>query len=131
MTVLPAPSVGAFVDPVGTSVFVSAVRWIEAVLMGPVATSIAVMAVASVGLLMLSGRVNIRRGTSVILGCFILFGAATIAQGLRGAASAVTGGGSNPPVNVVPPGPQSMLAPPPPEEPVEVTDPYAGASFRR
>lgn len=130
MTVLPAPSVDAFVDPVGTSVFVSAARWIEAVLMGPVATSIAVMAVASVGLLMLSGRVNIRRGASVILGCFILFGAATIAQGLRGAASAVTRGGSSQPVNVIAPTPQVVLEPPS-EEPVEVMDPYAGASFRR
>lgn len=130
MTVLPAPSVGAFVDPVGSSVFLSAARWIESVLMGPVATSIAVMAVASVGLLMLSGRVNIRRGASVILGCFILFGAATIAQGLRGAASAVAGSGASQPVNVVPPAPQVVLAPPP-EEPIEVTDPYAGASFRR
>ena len=54
------------------------------------ATSIAVIAVASIGLLMLSGRVRMRRGATVILGCFILFGVATIAQGFRAAATSLS-----------------------------------------
>jgi type IV secretion system protein VirB2 len=38
-----------------------------------------------VGFLMLSGRMNWRFGATVILGCFILFGAATIVGGIRAA----------------------------------------------
>jgi len=39
---------------------------------------VAVIAVASVGFLMLTGRINWRYGAVVILGCFILFGAAMV-----------------------------------------------------
>lgn len=106
----------------------ASVRWIEALLLGPLATSIAVVAVASVGLLMLAGRINLRRGATVIIGCFILFGAASIAQGLRGASAAVSGNAT-----------MENLPPPPPPEPLTVTpespappsDPYAGAAIRR
>ena len=47
----------------------------------------AVIAVASVGLLMLTGRINWRYGATVILGCFILFGAASIVAGIQSTAS--------------------------------------------
>ncbi|WP_269514075.1 TrbC/VirB2 family protein [Brevundimonas subvibrioides] len=120
----PASAVAGTGEP---SVFLAAVEWVQAVLLGPIATSLAVVAVASVGLLMSSGRINVRRGATVIVGCFILFGAATIAQGLRGlAASAV--GGEPPPVTVVTAAP---LALPAPESPPTLDDPYAGASVRR
>jgi len=56
-------------------------------LLGTVATVIAVIAVASVGLLMLTGRMNWRYGATVILGCFILFGAASIVGGIQSASS--------------------------------------------
>ena len=74
-------------DPAGSSVIVSAVRWLEGTLLGTIATVVAVIAVASVGLLMLTGRINWRYGATVILGCFILFGAASIVAGIQSTAS--------------------------------------------
>ena len=55
-------------------------------LLGTVATTVAVIAVAMVGFMMLTGRMNWRYGAVVILGCFILFGAASIVGGIRAAA---------------------------------------------
>jgi type IV secretion system protein VirB2 len=74
-------------DPAGSGVLVSAVRWLEGTLLGTVATVVAVIAVASVGFLMLTGRLNWRYGATVILGCFILFGAASIVAGIQSTAS--------------------------------------------
>jgi type IV secretion system protein VirB2 len=74
-------------DPAGSGVIVSAVRWLEGTLLGTIATVVAVIAVASVGLLMLTGRINWRYGATVILGCFILFGAASIVAGIQSTAS--------------------------------------------
>lgn len=79
-----AQSVG---DPEGSGVIVNAVTWLEGTLLGTVATVVAVIAVASVGFMMLTGRINWRHGATVILGCFILFGAASIVAGLRAAAT--------------------------------------------
>lgn len=124
------PSPPLFRDPGGADVFLPAAHWVEAVLLGPVATSIAVMAVASVGLLMLSGRVNVRRGAVVIVGCFILFGAATIAQGLRGAVTSFTGASGSQSVRAPPALPAELLSPPA-NEAAASADPYAGASIRR
>jgi type IV secretion system protein VirB2 len=76
----------AMADPAGSGVIVSAVRWLEGTLLGTIATVVAVIAVASVGLLMLTGRINWRYGATVILGCFILFGAASIVAGIQSTA---------------------------------------------
>lgn len=130
MTVLLASSAHVPSDPIEASVFLSAASWVEAVLLGPVATSIAVMAVGSIGLLMLSGRVRIRRGATVILGCFILFGAASIAQGLRGVATSLADTPAPQPV-LAKAGPPIALLPPPPQDLEPPPDPYAGASIRR
>jgi type IV secretion system protein VirB2 len=73
-------------DPAGSGVIVAAVRWLEGTLLGTIATVVAVIAVASVGLLMLTGRINWRYGATVILGCFILFGAASIVAGIQSTA---------------------------------------------
>lgn len=70
-------------DPAGSGAIVGAVRWLQGTLLGTVATVAAVVAVAVVGLMMLSGRINWRYGATVILGCFILFGAASIVAGIR------------------------------------------------
>ena len=51
--------------------------------MGTVATVAAVIAIAACGFMMLTGRMNWRYGATVILGCFILFGAASIVAGIR------------------------------------------------
>ncbi len=74
-------------DPAGSGVIIGAVNWLQGTLMGTVATVAAVIAVAAVGFMMLTGRINWRHGAVVILGCFILFGAASIVAGIRAAAT--------------------------------------------
>jgi type IV secretion system protein VirB2 len=74
-------------DPQGSGAIIGAVNWLQGTLLGTVATVVAVIAVASVGFLMLTGRINWRHGATVILGCFILFGAASIVAGIRAAAA--------------------------------------------
>jgi len=73
-------------DPAGSGAIVSAVGWLQGTLLGTVATVVAVIAVACVGFMMLTGRINWRHGATVILGCFILFGAASIVGGIQSAA---------------------------------------------
>lgn len=73
-------------DPQGSGPIVSAVQWLQGTLLGTIATVLAVIAVACVGLLMLTGRINWRYGAVVILGCFILFGAVSIVAGIRSTA---------------------------------------------
>jgi type IV secretion system protein VirB2 len=82
-----AAAQGSLADPAGSGVIVAAVRWLEGTLLGTIATVVAVIAVASVGFLMLTGRINWRYGATVILGCFILFGAASIVAGIQSTAS--------------------------------------------
>lgn len=112
------------------NVLLAAARWIEALLLGPLATSVAVISIASVGLLMLSGRVNVRRGLTAIVGCFILFGAGAIAEGLRGGVAMVAGDAPAPSLSLQEPQTlEPLLAAP---APVQTTsDPYAGAALRR
>lgn len=74
-------------DPAGSGVFVSAVNWLQGTLLGTVATVAAVIAVATVGFMMLTGRINWRHGATVILGCFVLFGAASIVAGIQSTAT--------------------------------------------
>jgi type IV secretion system protein VirB2 len=74
-------------NPEGSGVIVRAVQWLQGTLLGTIATVVAVIAVASVGFLMLTGRINWRYGATVILGCFILFGAASIVAGIQSTAS--------------------------------------------
>ncbi|NIJ20016.1 type IV secretory pathway VirB2 component (pilin) [Sphingomonas naasensis] len=71
-------------EPTGQSALNAAVRWLEGTLLGTVATTIAVLAVASVGYGALTGRIDLRRGATVVIGCFVLFGASSIAAGLQG-----------------------------------------------
>jgi type IV secretion system protein VirB2 len=75
------------VDPQGSGVITNAMRWIQGTLLGSFATAAAVIAIAVVGFLMLSGRINWRHGAIVILGCFILFGAASIVAGIQATAT--------------------------------------------
>ena len=85
---LAAPALaGIPADPAGSGVIVGAVNWLQGTLLGTVATVAAVIAVAAVGFMMLTGRINWRHGAVVILGCFILFGAASIVAGIRAAAA--------------------------------------------
>ena len=70
-------------DPQGSGPIVAALSWLQGTLLGNVATAIAVMAVAAVGFMMLTGRLNWRFGATVVIGCFILFGAASIVAGIQ------------------------------------------------
>ena len=79
----------AQLDPAGSNVILSAVTWLQGTLLGNVATALAVIAVGATGLLMLTGRIDWRRGATVILGCFIVFGAAAIVAGIKSVASGV------------------------------------------
>ncbi len=86
---LSAPAVAAGqVDPQGSGPIVSALLWLQGTLLGNVATAVAVIAVAMVGFMMLTGRMNWRFGATVIIGCFILFGSAAIVSGIQTAAVA-------------------------------------------
>jgi type IV secretion system protein VirB2 len=75
-------------DPQGSGPIVAALMWLQGTLLGNVATAVAVIAVAMVGFMMLTGRMNWRFGATVIVGCFILFGSAAIVSGIQSAAAA-------------------------------------------
>ncbi len=74
-------------NPQGSGPIVNAMEWMQGTLLGNVATTAAVIAVAVVGLMMLTGRMNWRFGATVIVGCFILFGATAIVSGIQATAS--------------------------------------------
>lgn len=100
----------------------SALHWVEGVLVGSVGSTIAIIAVGLTGFALLSGRMPFRHGASVVLGCFILFGAPAIAKGLLDLGFVSSG-----PVSISPP---SVILPPPlpSKAPQPNYDPYAGAS---
>ena len=89
---LPWPSLAfgqvVHADPAGSGPIVAALSWLQGTLLGNVATAVAVMAVAAVGFMMLTGRMNWRFGATVIIGCFVLFGAGAIVSGIQSAAGA-------------------------------------------
>lgn len=113
-------------DPIGSSPLVAAVLWVEGTTTGTAATIVALLAVAGVGMAMLAGRIHVRRGATVILGCFILFGAPGIAAGILNAVRGGSDPGRSPPSPIE----QSPLASvPKPAAPSAGYDPYAGASL--
>jgi len=77
--------------PPGSGPILGAVNWVRGTMEGGIATAVAVIAVAFVGFMMLTGRLNWKHGITVIIGCFILFGAATIVGGIQSAAQASAG----------------------------------------
>jgi hypothetical protein len=89
----------------------------------------ALLAIASIGFLMLSGRVDVRRSAGIILGCFIIFGASTIAAGIH---AAISGGENAAPLpKLKPPSYYPPASPAVPQSVPAATDPYAGAAVRR
>lgn len=113
-----------FGGPQSAGALVGAVEWLQETLLGTLAATVAVIAVAAVGFGMLWGRIDLRRGATVIAGCFILFGASNIAAGILNAA----GGEAPAYAGVAEVAGQSPLPPPPPPAPPSGYDPYAGAS---
>lgn len=96
----------------------SALQWMVGVLYGPFGTTIAVLAIALLGALMLQGRMPVKRGVQMVLGLFLFFGGASLAEVFVGQA----------------PGPSVATLPPNEEMPLlatenrDVFDPYAGAA---
>lgn len=76
-------------DPAGSSPILAALEWVQGTMLGNVATTAAVIAVAVVGFMMLTGRIEWRRGLTVIVGCFIIFGAVSIVAGIQAVAGGV------------------------------------------
>lgn len=103
------------------SAVLSTAHWLEGLLLGGLGTSIAVLAVAGLGLSMLQGRLPVRHGLRVVLGLFILFGAPLIASGLADIGSH-DGPASAPLASAAAP----QFTRPPSVRPN--SDPYAGAS---
>lgn len=111
-------------DASSGSVLGPAADWLSGTLLGSVAISLCVIAIACVGLLLMTGRLAIRHAVQVVLGCFVLLGAPVIAAGLRGAADEASG-------SPVPREPIVAATPAPPPLPQSTFDPYAGASLRQ
>lgn len=106
-----------------------AAEWIGAVVQGPIMTSVAVLAIAALGFAMLRGRLSVRRGATVVLGCFIAFGAPAIARGLVGLAHDQSVR-EEPAGQIFVAAPPLRFEPPPTAVPPADGDPYAGASVR-
>jgi type IV secretory pathway VirB2 component (pilin) len=82
-----SPAFAQAANPQGSGPIVAALQWLQGTLLGNVATAVAVIAVAMVGFMMLTGRLNWRFGATVIVGCFVLFGSAAIVTGIQSTAS--------------------------------------------
>lgn len=117
-----APSYPSLFAESDTGALSGAVDWMTGTLLGSAATGLCIIAIAVVGLMMLSGRLALREGARVVLGCFVLLSAPTLAIALRELAS---GGEVKAPVEIAAP-----ALPPRPPQPTSTYDPYAGASMR-
>ncbi|MAF61137.1 MAG: hypothetical protein CL680_06710 [Blastomonas sp.] len=106
----------------GSSALAAAFRWIEAALLGPMATSLAIVAVGMVGMGLMTGRLDLRRGALTIFGCFILFGAPNIVEGMLVASAGRATGFDAPQLIAAPIERMPTVAPPP------AYDPYAAAT---
>jgi type IV secretory pathway VirB2 component (pilin) len=62
----------------------SALIWLSTVLTGPVAISLGILAVASLGIATLGGRIDFRKAVQILIGLFVLFAAPSIGLGLHG-----------------------------------------------
>lgn len=116
--------VRSLADPSTSGSLLSAVNWIQGTLLGSVAVVVATLAVAGIGFMMLAGRVDVRRGMTVLVGSFLLLGSPVIAGAIQ---SLWVGGPREEPVAIT----ESPPVPPPPLPPVVPpanSDPYAGAS---
>jgi type IV secretory pathway VirB2 component (pilin) len=116
---------GSLSDAPPVSAISTAANWVSNLLFGPLATAIAVVAIASIGLALMSGRIDLRRGLSVLIGCFLLFGARGLTDGLRSAAM----DNEKSVVSTAPP-PPTFSNPKPSSSNTNAFDPYAGAAVR-
>ena len=110
-------------DAPATSPLADAVAWATDLISGSLAVGLCVIAVALVGFAALTGRMPIRMGARVVLGCFVLLGAPVIASGLSGFWQDTA--------SAPPPAPQTVPTDQREPLPQATYDPYAGASIRR
>lgn len=108
----------------GGAPMMESARWIDGVMLSEIALGVCVIAVAFLGALMLTGRLPLREGARVVIGCFVLLGAPVIAAGFVGGGSGVSEASALPPPIVVPVLRSRLDLPP------ANFDPYAGASLR-
>ncbi|GAA3786337.1 hypothetical protein GCM10022600_02570 [Qipengyuania pelagi] len=106
-----------------TSSLADAVSWLTDLATGSLAVGLCVIAVALVGFAALTGRMPIRMGARVVLGCFVLLGAPMIAGGLSG----LWQNGTEAPIPNQAPNVSDRRQP----LPQATYDPYASASIRR
>ncbi len=97
--------------------------WMTGLIGGSLAVSLCVIAMGILGMLILTGRLHLRRGAQVVLGCFLLLGSAMLARGMVGLGEGGDAAGAE---TVLPP-PQPSATPLPPA----TEDRYSGASLRQ
>ena len=112
-------------DRPAISVLAADAQWIEHLITGSLAATLAIIAVALVGFAMFGGRLPVRRGATVLIGCFVLFGAPAIAHGLL---RFVLSGSEPQIVMNAKSGVQIPPNLPQQAQPANPFDPYAGAS---
>lgn len=114
---------GHFLTSADSNSLAAAIGWLAQLMTGSIGTTIAIIAVALTGFSMLQGRIASRDAGRIVLGCFILFGAPTIARSFLGH-QAPSRPAARAEIYTVPPG---FIAPPSQQN----NDPYAGASVPR
>jgi type IV secretion system protein VirB2 len=72
----------AVIATVGQGAIAGSVNWIEDIILGSVAISIATIAVAFLGMAMLNGRLDTRLAVRTAVGAFLIFGSAGVAKGI-------------------------------------------------
>jgi len=104
----------------------SAGGWLGGLLVGELASSLCIVAIAMFGIMMLSGRLPIRTGLKVVAGCFLLLSASLVAGGLQGVAR-------NTGDSLIETHRGAVVVGAEPEKPLPPADynPYARASVRR
>ena len=116
-----------FAPPPGSGNLSAASQWLVELVNGQAVTTIAVIAVAFLGYETLSGRMSFRNALRVVVGCFMLLGAATIARGFMDASRETFDGPIQAAPYVSAPGPAPAY--PRPGAPVRANgnpfDPYA------
>lgn len=63
------------------------------IMTGPIATGVAIIGVASIGYMWMTGRMEMQRALTILIGMVIIFGAANIVNALRGS-TGFTGAGT-------------------------------------
>jgi type IV secretory pathway VirB2 component (pilin) len=104
----------------------AALQWIEAALTGSLATAIAIIAIGCFGMMLMFGRLSKRRGVQLVLGCFVVFGARPIAEGVVRSIIGAEPPSSPEAIEAPPPVLHSALTDRPAAGPY---DPYAGAAL--